>query len=130
MTREEAIDILFGVIQANSEEENEALDMAIKALEQTQWTPTADHLPDLTRKEYYRSYHCEQMDFVDDLFMLSDPVLVYRDGEDIDPDDRILVAQYEDDLDGRTYWQTVDAEVIYGVVAWMPLPEPYRKDEA
>ena len=32
MTREEAIDILFGVIQANSEEENEALDMAIEAL--------------------------------------------------------------------------------------------------
>ena len=33
MTREEAIDILFGVISANSEEENEALDMAIEALE-------------------------------------------------------------------------------------------------
>ena len=32
MTREEAIDILFGVIAANSEEENEALDMAIEAL--------------------------------------------------------------------------------------------------
>ena len=33
MTREEAIDILFGVIAANSEEENEALDMAIEALQ-------------------------------------------------------------------------------------------------
>ena len=33
MTREEAIDILFGVISANSEEENEALDMAIEALQ-------------------------------------------------------------------------------------------------
>lgn len=32
MTREEAIDILVGVIAANSEEENEALDMAIEAL--------------------------------------------------------------------------------------------------
>jgi hypothetical protein len=33
MNREEAIDILFGVIAANSEEENEALDMAIEALQ-------------------------------------------------------------------------------------------------
>ena len=32
MKREEAIDILFGCIEANSEEENEALDMAIEAL--------------------------------------------------------------------------------------------------
>lgn len=32
MTREEAIDILVGVIAANSEEENEALAMAIEAL--------------------------------------------------------------------------------------------------
>lgn len=33
MTREEAIDILFGCIEAHSEEENEALDMAIEALQ-------------------------------------------------------------------------------------------------
>lgn len=32
MTRKEAIDILFGCIEAHSEEENEALDMAIEAL--------------------------------------------------------------------------------------------------
>ena len=35
MTKEEAIDILVGVIATNSEEENEALDMAIEALERT-----------------------------------------------------------------------------------------------
>lgn len=34
MTRKDAIDILVGVIATNSEEENEALDMAIDALEQ------------------------------------------------------------------------------------------------
>lgn len=34
MTRQDAIDILVGVITTNSEEENEALDIAIKALEQ------------------------------------------------------------------------------------------------
>lgn len=33
MTREEAIDILVGVIATNSEEENEALDVAIEALQ-------------------------------------------------------------------------------------------------
>ena len=33
MNREEAIDILFGCIEAHSEEENEALDMAIEALQ-------------------------------------------------------------------------------------------------
>ena len=32
MTKEEAIDILVGVIAANSEEENEALDMGVNAL--------------------------------------------------------------------------------------------------
>ena len=32
MTKQEAIDILVGVIATNSEEENEALDMAIEAL--------------------------------------------------------------------------------------------------
>ena len=35
MTKEEAIDILVGVIATNSEEENEALDMAIEALQRT-----------------------------------------------------------------------------------------------
>lgn len=45
MTREEAIDILFGVIQANSEEENEALDMAIEVLDQTQWIPCSVEMP-------------------------------------------------------------------------------------
>lgn len=36
MTREDAIDILFGCIEAHSEEENEALDMAIEALKHEQ----------------------------------------------------------------------------------------------
>lgn len=33
MKREEAVDILVGVISTDSEEENEALDMAIRSLE-------------------------------------------------------------------------------------------------
>ena len=47
MTREEAIDILFGVIAANSEEENEALDMAIEALTQDSRKVTQESTQDL-----------------------------------------------------------------------------------
>ena len=93
MTREEAIDILFGVIQANSEEENEALDMAIEALEQTRWIPCSERLP------------------ISPKFCL-----VTTDGSN---GDVIDIALYMSDG-----WHKASE-----VLAWMPLPEPYRKDE-
>ena len=93
MTREEAIDILFGVIQANSEEENEALDMAIEALEQTQWIPCSERLPKIEEN----------------------PVLVTTDGSN---GDVIDIALYMSDG-----WHKASE-----VLAWKPLPEPYRKE--
>lgn len=53
MTREDAIDILFGVISANSEEENEALDMAVEALEGVRFDEWCDDC-----KEYDTEKKC------------------------------------------------------------------------
>lgn len=114
MTREEAIDILFGVIQANSEEENEALDMAIKALEQTRWIPCSERLPEYGEK-----------------------VLTY-DGVTCWVEARIPFVLDEKCEELRAEWwvsDDVDHEERYypnlrdgAAIAWMPLPEPYGED--
>ena len=74
----------------------EAVDIAIKTLEQTRWIPCSERLPKIEEN----------------------PVLVtsmglvgmgwYRNGD----------------------WLTSTNLPFFDVVAWMPLPEPYRKDEA
>ena len=142
MTREEAIDILFGVIQANSEEENEALDMAIEALEQTQWIPCSERLP----KENVP---------VNITWVNRNPVSYYADIKDI-PFTATGVyfegkwywwSSIVEDLLAKWYWWSSIVEDLlaeYGrtqwnrivelmdesieVIAWMPLPEPYRKE--
>lgn len=48
---------------------------------------------------------------------------------DFDYGDKVWIACYCDDLDGKTYWSDMDANTLYNVIAWMPLPEPYRGEE-
>lgn len=107
MTREEAIDILFGVISANSEEENEALDMAIEAL-QTEvvegWIPCGERLPDERQDVYVTVLWDDYGDYITAYGMRT-----------------------------RFGWHlhsNAEGELIkgYTVIAWMPLPEPYRED--
>lgn len=120
MTREEAIDILFGVIQANSEEENEALDMEIEALEQTQWIPCAERMPNavdcpmdcmVTRRSKYVG------NYTDIAVAEADGTWTHEDW------DAIVLGDVES---GRKTGliSTHDDEII----AWMPLPKPYRED--
>lgn len=106
----------------------EAFDMAIEALRadrpQAKWIPCSERLPELHREDPAVNIE-PQLNLMADYYMMSDPVLVMRNGPFTDKNERIMVAQYEDDLDGRVYWQTLDAESLPDVVAWMPLPAPY-----
>lgn len=86
------------------------------------WIPCSERLPDL-HKEHYTVFGN------DEYFKISSPVLVYRTGEDIEEEERIQVAQYEEDSFLRTFWETTDAEILTGVIAWMPLPDPYESEE-
>lgn len=120
MTREEAIDILVGVITTDSEEENEALDVAIKALEQK---PGEDLI---SRQTILLDKRAEWIPISEKLPDTHDDMLV-TDGENM------AVGSYRDDADAwENYnfgWLENLSEPPHGiktVIAWMPLPEPYR----
>ena len=74
---------------------NEALEMAIKALEQTRWIPTSERLPE-------------------------------ESGEYI-----ITIANYEPHTETSWFYEN---EKVWSyknadVVAWMPLPQPYKEGD-
>lgn len=81
-----------------------------------QWIPCSERLPEVH----------ESGNSFSGIYMQSVPVLVYGicEGEE---NAQFHVVTYCDDLDGNTYWSTaLDAVTITGVIAWMPLPEPYK----
>ena len=106
MTREEAIKWLGYSKQGEVGKAVEALDMAIKALEQTTWIPVSERLPEV----------CGMY----------------------------LVTEKEFAIDDRNHRgkfkvKTEQVEFHYGkwnrakffeVIAWQPLPEPYKKGGA
>lgn len=92
-----------------------------------EWIPCSERLPELHRSKYVPHSYLEQSSLFEEYYMISEPVLVTRINPFIEPEERIIVAQYKDDFDGRVYWQTTDAEQLVDVVAWMPLPDPYNK---
>lgn len=92
----------------------------------SEWIPVKDRLPEVSKMVYEGSKWMQPIGFAD-YFLLSDWVLVTADADSSDGDDiEIFVAQYEDDLDGRTYWITIGAGLLNNVTAWMPLPEPWK----
>ena len=100
MTDEEAIKIIkqFRDRQGNSSDDNEALDIAIKALEQTSWIPVSERLPE------------EETD-----------VLVCNENGDIE----ITSGSYSTEFENHFMWYTSGWR--FGeVIAWMPLPTPYK----
>lgn len=83
------------------------------------WIPVEEHLPELHEEDV-----TDLMGEKDGVYKLSEPVLGMLQGYD----DKVnmAVVYYEDDLNGWVGWKTApDCEKVK-VIAWMPLPEPYR----
>ena len=110
MTNEEAIKILKSKIDGSvdtSYEWAETVRLAIKALKQLKWIPCSERLPEDGRQVlvYARSVH-------------------------------YALAKYDEmrNADGiySMQWVTFDAwkpfYTIKNVIAWMPLPEPFREE--
>lgn len=75
-----------------------------------EWIPCSEKLPEL---------HRQDLDSEGEYIMISNSVIV-TDGEDIS------VSQYEiDDADDKGWLNNGRLEDV-DVIAWMPLPEPYR----
>ena len=120
MTRAEAIDILKTLWQVSIKGGpiEEAMEIAIQALEEPQWIPCSERLPETHKAGNSFS----------GLYMQSKPVLVYGVPE-YESEYSFNVVTYCDDLDGTTFWSTeMDAVTVNKVTVWMPLPEPWEGD--
>lgn len=83
----------------------EALDMAIEALKRECWIPVKERLPDKEGKTYLVTYQT--------------PSGRYHVKE--------AYCEYVGETPRMAYWtKRINGEVI----AWMPLPEPYRQEDA
>lgn len=101
MTRETAIALLNNLRAFSEDDDEPAIDMAIKVLKQkTEWIPVSERLP----KEGI-------------------VVLTYDINKEIE------FGEYQN---GKWYWLAESCTDYWaknnGVVAWMPLPEPYKGD--
>lgn len=76
----------------------------------TKWIPCSERLPELHRVDMQSS---------GEYYMISDSVII-TDGESIG------LTKYEVDDDDRKGWLECEFEGNEDVVAWMPLPEPYK----
>ena len=124
MTKEEAIYLLRNTawLAPSLEPVEEAVDMATEALMERpkgKWIPCSERLPE-DSGEY--------------LVCPSDSVL-----EDYPEFGEVTIMPYDADCEGFGWWKDrfdpvslgyVDSDFIeYEVIAWMPLPEAYRKED-
>ena len=79
----------------------------------SEWIPCSERLPEM---------HREDMEAEGEYYMISNPVIV-TDGK------QIYIAEYEEDMDYRYGWRGFDGEDYDNIIAWMPLPNPYRPEE-
>lgn len=100
--------------QGNMGEQKEALDMAIKALEQTRWTPVSERLP----KANGRYYVTRGLNACGALW------------------NKVYIVNYSDLMglkSERIWWGgnvgKSDFERFDDVLAWMPLPLPYKEEQ-
>lgn len=127
MTNREAIKSLQNIVEYWDVRptEQEAAKLAIKALKQQdkdQWIPVGERLPD-EREEVRDIYDIESLALVDtENFIASDLVLVtVKDNEK----DELFVS---DDVIVNGKWSNFGAMDTFNVVAWKPMPEPYREE--
>ena len=90
------------------------------------WIPCSERLPELHQETYIDSSGEEHR------FRRSDDVLgCYRYEDDLEGDDYdMAVVDYSDFFNGTLKWESLSPSCCsesVDVVAWMPLPEPYRK---
>ena len=76
----------------------------------SEWIPCSERLPEM---------HREDMEAEGEYYVISDSVII-TDGE------RVSISEYEIDDGDRRGWLAHDFEEIEDVIAWMPLPEPYK----
>ena len=81
----------------------EATRIAIESLEVFEWVPVTDRLPKLKESHYVSGW------------------VICSDNEE-----RICFGRVEENIFGQMLWNCERDGVSGKVVAWMPLPEPYR----
>jgi hypothetical protein len=87
------------------------------------WIPVTERLPDVGIDGEIEILCYEQLAIADSTFEISNPVLATRK---IDDRYELAVLQWEVDGNDRKYWVNDGGDIIKGVIAWMPLPEPYK----
>jgi hypothetical protein len=106
MTRAEAIKILKRTREDTGDLLYEAFDMAIKALEEPQWIPCSEKNPPEEAKRYWictdGGYQCQCR--------------------------WTNVNYFWDGLTTDWKWHFMDIPQYSEVIAWMPLPEPWKGD--
>lgn len=125
MTNEETREILKGDnLNRCCEEEKEALDMAIKALEQTRWIPIKTRPMTEEEKEHFFEYLDSRCD---DTYTILDCPLP-DDGQEVilSVNDYVSTDIFCRDSADGCYFESYD---IDDVDAWMPLPQPYKEVE-
>lgn len=118
MTNEEALKIWLPVIKMGVEpipECNKALDMAIKALEQTRWIPVSERLPEKDGEYLVTvSSFCGEIVFKCSFAM------------DLHKVDEYNFQEHKCGFYGiDSEWGSYE---IDNVIAWMPSPEPYKAE--
>lgn len=121
MTREEAIQILstrdrYGVPCGYTGGYTEVFDMAIEALHKTKWIPVSERLPEEHEWIGTKTFGTT----------ISDKVLVTFD---VDGTRFVKPLSLQNGKLSRPDAQTMDVfHKGWKMLAWMPLPEPYRED--
>ena len=111
MTREEAIKILKSKMDGSvdtSYEWAETVRMAIEALHQTKWIPCSERMPDAEYGEGDSVLCCTELGLM--------YILYWNGGNWCVPTGEPHIW-----VNHKTGWHD-------RVIAWMPLPEPYRED--
>lgn len=101
----------------NTGRETFPLDMIIDCIEEKpkvgEWIPCSERLPEVHRVE---------METEGEYYMISDSVII-TDGK------RMCITEYEVDDKYRKGWLNHCDEEMEEIIAWQPLPEPYRPEK-